>query len=119
MASPPLIFSLQGGATLSSSVSTGAEKVPPPREGVLGTGHRPLTPLVPCPAGFPGKTWPAAVGEILVGECQRGRHEAAAGAVTQGRARSWALPWLWVDARNVSVRRPQCGVWRKAQKKKI
>lgn len=24
----------------------------------------------PCPVGFPGATWPAGVGEVLVGECQ-------------------------------------------------
>lgn len=39
---PPLIFSLQGGVTLSSSVSTGAKKIRLMREGVRGQRCRGL-----------------------------------------------------------------------------
>ena len=42
-------------------------------EGAWGTMRCPFRPS-PCPTGFPDIPWPAAVGEVLVGEYQELRH---------------------------------------------
>lgn len=66
----------------------------------------------PCPAGFPGTTWPVGVGEVLVGECQREPGMAAPGAeaLSPGGAElGLAFPLLWVDA--LKVAEEESPVW--------
>lgn len=61
-----------------------------------GTAQHPLSHS-PRPAGSPGTTWPAAVGEVLVGECQE-LHPGAEALSPGGRAGIVASPLFWVDA---------------------
>lgn len=60
-----------------------------------GTVQHPLSHS-PCPAGFPGTTWPAAVGEVLVGECQE-LHPGAEALSSGSRAGIVASPLFWVE----------------------